>query len=66
MADDEVSYDFEQESVFIDEVQVASWACESPNGGVVDLPGVVNAHVAPEVWRSDCQVKGGFLIPQEG
>ena len=61
-----LTYDFEQVSVFIDDVPVTSWACESPNGGVVDPPGVLNAPIAPEVWRSDCQVKGGFPIPQKG
>lgn len=59
-------YDFEQVSVFIDDVPVTSWACESPTGGVVDPPGVLNAPIAPEVWRSECQIKGGFPIPQKG
>jgi hypothetical protein len=61
-----VTYNFEQVSVFIDDVQVTSWVCENPNGGVVDPPGVLNAPLAPEVWRSECQVKGGFPIPQKG
>ncbi len=61
-----VTYDFEQVSVFIDDVPVTSWVCENPNGGVVDPPGVLNAPIAPEVWRSECQVKGGFPIPQKG
>lgn len=59
-------YNFEQVSVFIDDVPVTSWACESPNGGVVDPPGVLNAPIAPDVWRSECQIKGGFPIPQKG
>lgn len=61
-----VTYDFEQVSVFIDDVSVTSWVCENPNGGVVDPPGVLNAPIAPEVWRSECQVKGGFPVPQKG
>lgn len=61
-----VTYNFEQVSVFIDDVPVTSWACENPNGGVVDPPGVLNAPIAPEVWRSECQVKGGFPVPQKG
>lgn len=61
-----MSYNFEQVSVFIDDVPVTSWACESPNGGVVDPPGVLNAPIAPDVWRSECQIKGGFPIPQKG
>lgn len=60
------SYDFEQVSVFIDDVSVTSWVCENPNGGVVDPPGVLSAPIAPEVWRSECQVKGGFPVPQKG
>lgn len=60
------SYDFEQVSVFIDDVPVTSWVCENPNGGVVDPPGVLNAPIAPDVWRSECQVKGGFPVPQKG
>lgn len=61
-----VTYNFEQVSVFIDDVSVTSWVCENPNGGVVDPPGVLNAPIAPEVWRSECQIKGGFPIPQKG
>lgn len=61
-----VAYDFEQVSVFIDDVSVTSWACESPNGGLVDPPGVLNAPIAPNLWRSDCEVNGGFPIPQKG
>ena len=58
------SYDFEQVSVFIDDVSVTSWVCESPTGGVVDPPGVINAPLAPQVWRSQCEINGGFPIPQ--
>lgn len=61
-----VTYDFQQVSVFIDDVPVTSWVCENPNGGVVDPPGVLNAPIAPDVWRSECQIKGGFPIPQKG
>ena len=60
-----VVYDFEQVSVFIDDVPVSSWVCENPNGGIVDPPGVLNAPIAPDVWRSECQAKGGFPIPQK-
>ena len=62
----DATYNFEQVSVFIDDVPVTSWVCENPNGGVVDPPGVLNAPIAPEVWRSECQVKGGFPVPQKG
>ena len=61
-----VTYNFEQVSVFIDDVPVTSWVCESPSGGVVNPPGVLNAPIAPEVWRSDCEINGGFPIPQKG
>ena len=61
-----VNYDFEQVSVFIDDVSVTSWACESPNGGLVDPPGVLNAPIAPNVWRSECEMNGGYPIPQKG
>lgn len=61
------SYSFEQVSVFIDDVKVTSWACESlTDGGIVDPPGVLNAPIAPDVWRSDCQGKGGVPVPQKG
>lgn len=59
-----VNYNFEQVSVFIDDVPVSSWACENPNGGLVDPPGVLNAPIAPNVWRSECEINGGFPIPQ--
>lgn len=61
-----VVYDFEKVSLFIDDVPVSSWACEDPTGGLVDPPGVINAPVAPNVWRSECQINGGFPIPQKG
>lgn len=61
-----VTYNFEQVSVFIDDVPVTQWVCESPTGGVVDPPGVLNSPIAPDVWRSECQIKGGFPIPQKG
>ena len=61
-----VNYNFEQVSVFIDDVPVSSWACENPNGGLVDPPGVLNAPIAPNVWRSECEINGGFPIPQKG
>jgi len=61
------SYSFEQVSVFIDDVKVTSWACEAiSGGGVVDPPGVLNAPIAPDVWRSECQINGGMPIPQKG
>ena len=61
------SYTFEQVSVFIDDVKVTSWACEAiSGGGVVDPPGVLNAPIAPDVWRSECQMNGGMPIPQKG
>lgn len=61
------SYSFEQVSVFIDDVKVTSWACEAISGdGVVDPPGVLNAPIAPDVWRSECQINGGMPIPQKG
>ena len=61
------TYDFEQVSVFIDDVQVTSWRCESlTDGGLVDPPGVLNAPIAPDVWRSQCQVDGGVPVPQKG
>ncbi len=57
-----VTYDFEQVSVFIDDVSVTSWVCESvtAGGAVVDPPGVLNAPIVPEVWRSQCEINGGF------
>jgi hypothetical protein len=63
-----VTYNFEQVSVFIDDVSVTSWLCESitDGGAVVDPPGVLNAPIAPEVWRSECQVNGGFPKAQRG
>lgn len=61
-----LTYTFEQVSVFIDDVPVTRWVCESPPGGVVDPPGVLNSPIAPDVWRSECQIKGGFPIPQKG
>lgn len=62
-----VVYDFEQVSVFIDDVPVTSWACEAvTGGGIVDPPGVLNAPIAPDVWRSECQINGGFPVPQKG
>ena len=61
------SYSFEQVSVFIDDVKVTSWACEAVSGGgLVDPPGVLNAPIAPDVWRSECQINGGFPVPQKG
>ena len=61
------SYSFEQVSVFIDDVKVTSWACEAVSGGgLVDPPGVLNAPIAPDVWRSECQINGGMPIPQKG
>lgn len=61
------SYSFEQVSVFIDDVKVTSWACEAVSGGgIVDPPGVLNAPIAPDVWRSECQINGGFPVPQKG
>lgn len=61
------SYSFEQVSVFIDDVKVTSWACEAiSGGGVVDPPGVLNAPIAPDVWRSECQINGGLPVPQKG
>lgn len=60
------TYDFGQVSVFIDDVKVTSWVCEDPNGGVIDPPGQVAAPVVPAVWRSECEAKGGFPIPQKG
>ena len=61
------SYSFEQVSVFIDDVKVTSWACEAiSGGGVVDPPGVLNAPIAPDVWRSECEINGGFPVPQKG
>ena len=60
------TYEFEQVSVFIDDVQVTSWRCESlTDGGLVDPPGVLNAPIAPDVWRSQCQVDGGVPVPQK-
>lgn len=63
-----VTYDFSQVSVFIDDVSVTRWVCESltDGGAVVDPPGVLNAPIAPEVWRSQCEINGGFPIPQDG
>lgn len=61
------SYSFEQVSVFIDDVKVTSWACEAiSGGGVVDPPGVLNAPIVPDVWRSECQINGGLPVPQKG
>ena len=61
------SYTFEQVSVFIDDVKVTSWVCEATSGGgVVDPPGVLNAPIAPDVWRSECEINGGVPIPQKG
>ena len=57
------SYDFEQVSVFIDDVSVSRWVCESPTGGVVDPPGEIDVPLAPQVWRSQCEINGGFPIP---
>ncbi len=59
-------YNFEQVSVFIDDVSVASWSCENPNSGPIDPPGVLNAPVAPLPWRAECEAKGGFPVPQQG
>jgi hypothetical protein len=59
------SYDFSQVSVFIDDVSVSSWVCTSTSGGVVDPPGQINAPLAPQVWRSQCEINGGFPIPQK-
>jgi hypothetical protein len=59
-------YNFEQVSVFIDDVSVTSWVCENTNGGLVDPPGVLNAPIAPNVWRSECEINGGFPISQKG
>jgi hypothetical protein len=60
------TYDFGQVSIFIDDVKLTSWVCEDPNGGVIDPPGQVDAPVVPAVWRSECEAKGGFPIPQKG
>jgi hypothetical protein len=57
------SYDFQQVSVFIDDVSVSRWVCESPTGGVVDPPGEIDVPLAPQVWRSQCEINGGFPIP---
>lgn len=59
------TYSFEQVSLFIDDVGVSSWVCTSPEGGVVDPPGAVDAPVVPAVWRSQCEINGGFPIPQK-
>lgn len=61
-----VIYNFEQVSVFIDDVPVTSWVCENTDGGVVDPPGVLNAPIATDVWRSQCQIKGGYPVPKKG
>ena len=61
-----VSFDFSQVSVFIDDVSVSKWVCTSPTGGVVDPPGEIDAPLAPQVWRSQCQINGGFPIPENG
>lgn len=61
-----VTYNFEQVSVFIDDVSVSRWVCESPTGGVVSPPGELDAPVAPELWRSECEINGGFPVPQKG
>ena len=63
-----VTYNFEQVSVFIDDVSVTGWVCESltDGGAVVDPPGALNAPIAPEVWRSQCEVNGGFPRPVKG
>lgn len=61
-----VNYNFEQVSVFIDDVSVSSWACENPNSGLIDPPGVLNAPIAPLPWRAECESKGGFPVPQQG
>lgn len=60
------SYDFSQVSVFIDDVTVTSWQCVTTNGTLVDPPGEVNVPLAPPVWRSECQINGGFPIPVQG
>lgn len=60
-----VTYNFNQVSVFIDDVPVTSWVCEDTSGGLVDPPGVLNAPIAPDVWRSDCQIEGGYPIPRK-
>lgn len=67
-ADPGVTYNFEQVSVFIDDVKVTKWVCEAltGDGGVVDPPGILNAPIAPDVWRSDCEINGGVPVPQKG
>ena len=60
------TYNFEQVSVFIDDVSVSSWSCENPNSGPIDPPGVLNAPLAPLPWRAECEAKGGFPVPQQG
>ena len=61
------SYTFEQVSLFIDDVKVTRWVCESlTDGGVVDPPGILNAPIAPDVWRSECEMNGGAPVPQKG
>ena len=60
------TYNFEQVSVFIDDVSISSWSCENVNSGPIDPPGVLNAPIAPLPWRAECEANGGEPIPQKG
>jgi hypothetical protein len=61
-----MTYNFEQVSVFIDDVSISSWSCENINSGPIDPPGVLNAPLAPLPWRAECEANGGEPIPQKG
>ena len=58
-----VSYDFEQVSVFIDDVPVTGWACIGPNGAEVNPPGVLYKSTPSSSFTSECNAAQGVVRP---
>jgi hypothetical protein len=59
-----MSYDFEQVSVFIDDVSAGGWVCKDMGGKVVSPPGVRDDPYLPPGFTQECNDNMGVVRPK--
>ena len=59
-----MSYDFEQVSVFIDDVSAGGWVCKDMGGKVVSPPGVRDDPYLPPGFTQECNANMGVVRPK--
>ena len=59
-----MSYDFEQVSVFIDDVSAGGWVCKDMGGKVVSPPGVRDDPYLPPGFTQECNANKGVVRPK--